>query len=48
MIGFEDSTRGLQALKDAGVPVALLIGPKDHPQMKEFKGTYFPFFYFNS
>jgi HAD superfamily hydrolase (TIGR01509 family) len=44
MIGFEDSTRGFQALKDAGVPVALLIGPKDHPQMKEFKGTYFPSF----
>ena len=44
MIGFEDSTRGFQALKDAGVPVALLIGPKNHPQMKEFKGKYFPSF----
>jgi HAD superfamily hydrolase (TIGR01509 family) len=44
MIGFEDSTRGFQALKDAGVPTPLLIGPADHPQMKEFKGTYFPSF----
>ncbi len=44
MIGFEDSTRGFQALKDAGVPTPLLIGPGDHPQMKDFKGTYFPSF----
>jgi HAD superfamily hydrolase (TIGR01509 family) len=44
IIGFEDSTRGFQALKNAGVPVALLIGPSDHPQMKDFEGTYFPSF----
>lgn len=44
VIGFEDSARGFQALKDAGVPTALLIAPQDHPQMKAFKGTYFPSF----
>ncbi len=44
LIGFEDSTKGFQALKDAGVPTALLIGPSDHPQMKDFQGTYFPTF----
>jgi HAD superfamily hydrolase (TIGR01509 family) len=44
VIGFEDSVRGFQALKEAGVSTALLIGPQDHPQMKAFKGTYFPSF----
>jgi len=44
VIGFEDSTRGLQALREAGVASALLIGPSDHPQMKNFKGTYYPSF----
>ncbi len=44
VIGFEDSTRGLQSLRDAGVPVALLICPPDHPQMKNFEGRYFPSF----
>jgi len=44
VIGFEDSARGFQALKDAGVATALLIAPQDHPQMKAFKGTYFPSF----
>jgi beta-phosphoglucomutase len=44
VIGFEDSTKGFQALKDAGVPTTLLIGPSDHPQMKEFQGIYFPSF----
>jgi HAD superfamily hydrolase (TIGR01509 family) len=45
VIGFEDSTRGFQALCDAGVPFPLLIGPPDHPQMEKFKGTYFPSFH---
>ena len=44
MIGFEDSTRGLQALKEAGVSKVLLIGPADHPQMKNFQGAYYPSF----
>ncbi|HEX4839482.1 MAG TPA: HAD family phosphatase [Rhabdochlamydiaceae bacterium] len=44
VIGFEDSTRGFQALTDAGVRTALLIAPQNHPQMKTFKGTYFPSF----
>lgn len=44
VIGFEDSTRGLRALKGAGVATALLICPLDHPQMKHFEGTYFPTF----
>ncbi len=46
VIGFEDSTRGLQALRGAGVQAALLICPPDHPQMKEgfFEGIYFPSF----
>lgn len=44
VIGFEDSARGLKALKNAGVSMALLIGPPDHPQMKNFQGTYYPTF----
>ena len=46
IIGFEDSTRGLQSLQGAGVKTTLLICPPDHPQMKEgnFEGIYFPSF----
>jgi len=46
VIGFEDSSRGLKALRDAGVPVTFLICPPDHPQMKQDlpEGFYFPSF----
>jgi beta-phosphoglucomutase len=46
VIGFEDSTRGLQSLQSAGVKTSLLICPSDHPQMKEgkFEKIYFPSF----
>ena len=47
MIGFEDSLRGLKALRGAGVPVTLLICPSDHPQLKQkglLEGFYFPSF----
>jgi HAD superfamily hydrolase (TIGR01509 family) len=44
VIGFEDSTRGLKSLQDAGVRTALLICPPDHPQMENFKGAHFPSF----
>ena len=33
VIGFEDSVRGLTALKRAGVQIALLVCPPDHPQL---------------
>jgi beta-phosphoglucomutase len=47
MIGFEDSVRGLKALRGAGVSVTLLICPQDHPQLKQpalLEGFYFPSF----
>ena len=45
IIGFEDSVRGLKALRDAGVLVTLLICPPDHPQLKQGpEGIYFPSF----
>lgn len=46
VIGFEDSTRGLTALRDAGVPTRFLICPADHPQMSQGspEGIYFPSF----
>ncbi len=34
VVGFEDSARGLTALKAAGVETALLICPPNHPQLK--------------
>ena len=33
VIGFEDSLRGYQSLKEAGVETAVLICPSDHPQL---------------
>ena len=46
VIGFEDSVRGLKALRGAGVGVSLLICPPDHPQLQEqrLEGYYFPTF----
>jgi beta-phosphoglucomutase len=46
VVGFEDSTRGLKALRDAGVPATFLICPPDHPQMKQglSEGSYVPSF----
>ncbi len=41
-IGFEDSLRGFQALKGAGISLPVLICSPDHPQMREFQGTHFP------
>ncbi|NNM44103.1 MAG: HAD family phosphatase [Chlamydiae bacterium] len=33
VVGFEDSTRGIKALLDAGVKNAVLICPSNHPQL---------------
>jgi len=43
LIGFEDSTRGLQSLKAAGVKDAILICPPDHPQI-ELGMVFYPSF----
>jgi beta-phosphoglucomutase len=44
VIGFEDSMRGLKALREAGVAVTLLVCPLDHPQLlrNQLEGFYFP------
>lgn len=34
IIGFEDTSRGLRALKDAGSDVNVLVCPLDHPQLE--------------
>lgn len=36
VIGFEDSMRGFQSLKDAGVGCAVLICSPEHPQLERF------------
>lgn len=44
VIGFEDSSRGFQSLKEAGVANRVLICPLDHPQLRgdvaELKQSY--------
>lgn len=42
VVGFEDSVRGLTALKEAGVQTTLLICPPDHPQLKTGQLSFYP------